>query len=274
MADERRPEEMPGDWRVRSFAAEKGFGTLAHASGEEVVFQIEAWNLGGWEPPQEEAAVLGAASPLLPKEGEPVRVAWRRSASGNNVPSLVQPTGRVSVKRERYTLKAWLKAVQNHTGRFAGVTAAEILRVLATIDQGLAERWTDGTHDASEFAYLLMHLGHLREDPAWASAHTTWIYCDDHRWDRKGAAGTLPVMLGLPPDSVATAGDGTTTGRDESISQYVQKVNAAAASQGATVLLHEVDLDGDEHVFVCMKQDAFEALVAGGYVRRAESDLG
>lgn len=270
MADERRLEDMPGDWSVRSFAAEKGFGTLVHASGEEVVFQIEAWNLGGWEPPKREAAVLGAASPLLPKEGEPVRVTWRRSATGKNVPSLVQPTARVSVKRKEYTLKAWLKGVQKHTGRFTGVTAAEILRVLAKIDEGLVEHWTDGSYDASEFAYLLMYLGHLREDPAWAGAHTTWIYCDDHRWDRKGAGRALPAMIGLPPDSVATAGDGITTGRDESLSEYVQKVNTVAASQGKVMLLHEVDLDGDERVFVCLKQDAFEALVAGGYVGRAE----
>jgi hypothetical protein len=114
-----------------------------------------------------------------------------------------------------------------------------------------------------------MHLAHHADhDAAFRAAHAGWIYADDHRWDRRGAQQRLPAMLGLPPGSVLTVGDGITSGQDESLPDYAERCNTASA--GRAERLHEVDLDGDEHVFVCLTVEAFEALVSGGYLARAE----
>ena len=270
MAETRAPEAMPADWTVVTFAYDKGFGTLRHASGEEVTFDYGAWNLGDWKPSRKDPDT-GASSPLLPQPGEPVRVEWRRSATGKNVPRLVQPTGRVSVARKEYKLSAWLKAFQRH-GRFAGLTAATLLKALARLDEDLAEEWKDGEpREASDFAYLLMHVAQLAaSDPEWGAAHANWIYSDDHRWDRERASMRLPPMLGLPAASVATAGDGYTAGAEESLADYVRACNARAEAAGLELRLHEVDLDGDELVFVCLPPAAFDSLVKDGYVDRAE----
>jgi hypothetical protein len=270
MAADRPPESMPTDWTIASFSHERGFGTLRHAAGDEVPFSVEAWTLGDWKPTRQEAQMTGPDSPLYPRPGEPVRVTWRRTAAGKTVPRAVEPTGRVSVPTQRYTLRAWLDAVRGHGERFTDLTEAGLLAVLAEIDEDLAEEWGDGEpREASDYAYLLMHLAHhADQDQAFRGAHAGWIYADDHRWDRNGAQQRLPTLLGLPPGSVPTAGDGITSGQDESLGEYAEKCNTAAASRA--LLLHEVDLDGDELVFVCMTREAFDALVTGGYLARAE----
>ncbi len=111
----------------------------------------------------------------------------------------MQPTGRVSVARQEYKLSAWLKGVQKHTGRFAGLTPAALLKALARLDEDLAEEWKDGeAREASDFAYLVMSIAHLAvDDPDWGATHADWIYADDHRWDREQASIRLPEMLGL-----------------------------------------------------------------------------
>jgi hypothetical protein len=116
MSETRLPEQMPTGWLIKSFAHEKGFGTLVHGSGEEAIFSIDVWDLGSWKPPRKEAAMTGTASPLLPREGEAVRVRWKRSSRGNNVPALVQPMGRVSSARKEYKLSAWLKVSSEPEG--------------------------------------------------------------------------------------------------------------------------------------------------------------
>lgn len=85
---------MPTEWKVSSFAHEKGFGTLVHESGEEVIFNIDVWDLGDSRPSAQQATSIRPGSPALPRAGEPVSVRWKRSRSGKNVPALVQPTGR------------------------------------------------------------------------------------------------------------------------------------------------------------------------------------
>jgi hypothetical protein len=268
MSETRPPEAMPTDWTVASFAHEKASGTLRHAAGEEVVFDIDAWDLGNWKPSGKDAAVIGTGSPLLPQPGEPVHVKWRRSATGKNVPRVVQPTGRVSVERQEYKLGAWLKAVQKHGGRFSGLTPATLLKALARLDEDRADEWKDGQpREAWEYAFLLMNLAHLADDDShWRTAHAGWIYADDHRWDRDHARHRLPAMLGLSADAVPTAGDGYNTGADESLPEYAAKCNAAAVAAGVELRLHEVDLEGDEHVFVCLPQRGFDALTRGGYL--------
>jgi len=261
---------MPSDWTVVTFAHDKGFGSLRHASGEEVIFDYAAWNLGDWKPSRKDPDT-GPSSPLLPQPGEPVRVEWRRSATGKNVPRLVQPTGRVSIARQEHKLPLWLKALQKQ-GRFSGLTPATLLKALARLDEDLAEEWKDGEpREASDFAYLLMAIAHLAlEDSEWGAAHADWIYSDDHRWDRERASARLPAMLGLQARSVATAGDGYTTGAEESLADYARVCNARAEAAGLELRLHEVDLDGDEHVFVCLPPAAFDSLVEGGYLGRTE----
>ena len=242
MPETRPPDAMPTEWTVVIFARDKGFGTLRHASGEEVVFDFGSWDLGDWKPPP------GASA--LPQPGEPVRVEWRQSASGKNVPRIVRPIGRVSAPR--HTLSAWLSAVKEHTGHFSSLTPARLIEALARLDEDLAEDWGDGApRHADDFGWLLMSIAHL-------AIADDWIYADDHRWDRERARARFHAMLGLPPNSVATGTD------EESISEYAKACNAAAASK---LRLHEIALDGDEHVFVCLPTSAFEALETGGYVR-------
>ena len=266
MSESRLPEAMPADWRVVTFAHEKGFGTLRHGTGEEVHFDYSAWNLGDWKPARKDQDT-GPSSPLLPQPGEPVRVEWKRSATGKNVPRLVQPTGRLSIPRLEHKLSAWVKALQKH-GRFTGLTAASLLKALARLDRDLAEEWKDGTpREAPDFAFLLLSIAHLAsEDSVWGASHADWLYSDDHRWDRERASLHLPVMLGLPGKSVASAGDGRTTGATESLPDYVRSCNRHAEAAGLELRLYEVDLEGDAHVFVCLWPAAFEALVVGGYV--------
>lgn len=269
MSETRSPEAMPTAWTVESFAPEQGFGTLCHASGEQVTFTLEAWNLGDWKPTLKELAITGAASPLLPRPGEPVRVQWRRAATGKNVPRLVQPTARVSPERKAHDLGAWLAAVQKHTGHLPGLTAAELLEVLARIDEDACEKW-EAPRETWEYAFLLMDLAfHADDDAAWRP-FAAWIYADDHRWDRTRAHQRLPAMLGLAAGAVPTAGDGYRTGPEESLSEYAAKCNAAAASAGVALRLHELDLHGDSHVFVCLPPAAFDALTKGGYLDPAD----
>lgn len=270
MAADRPPESMPTDWTIASFSHEKGFGTLRHAAGDEAPFSVEAWTLGQWKPTRQEAQKTGPDSPLYPRPGEPVRVTWRRTAAGKTVPRVVEPTGRVSVPMERHRLRGWLDAIRELGGRFTKLTEAALLAVLAEIDEDLAEEWGDGEpREASDYAYLLMHLAHHADrDEGFRAAHAGWIYADDHRWDRNGAQQRLPILLGLPPGSVPAAGDGITSGQDESLPEYAERCNTAAA--GGPERLHEVNLDGDEHVLVCLTREAFDALVSGGYLARAE----
>ena len=269
MSEQRPPEAMPTNWMVASFEHDKGIGTLRHEGGEEVVFDAQTWNVGDWKAPRN-IPDQGAASPYLPQPGEPVRVEWRRSRTGKNVPRLVQPTGRVSAPRRGYKLSAWLAAVQRHTGRFANLTAAGLVKALARLDEDLAEEWRGGEpREASDFGNLLMAIAHLAADePDWRATHADWIHADDHRWDRERACARLPAMLGLPPNSVPTAGDGYTTGGDQSLSEYADACNAQAAAAGIELRLHGVD--ADEHVLVCLPPAAFAALVEAGYLARAE----
>ena len=44
MSETRLPEQMPTEWKIKAFAHEKGFGTLVHVSGEEVIFNIDVWH--------------------------------------------------------------------------------------------------------------------------------------------------------------------------------------------------------------------------------------
>lgn len=82
-----------------------------------------------------------------------------------------------------------------------------------------------------------MHIAHLaRDDSDWRSAHA----------------------------------DGYTIGADESLSDYARACNAHAKAAGLELRLHEVDLDGDAHVFVCLPPAAFEFLVERGYLARVE----
>jgi hypothetical protein len=265
MSETRPPEAMPIDWTVASFAHEKGFGALVHPSGEQVIFNIDVWNLGSWKPSRKDAGATGPDSPLLPKQGEVVRVRWKRSVSGKNVPCLVEPAGRLSADRNEYKLSAWLKGVQKHAGKFAGLTPKDLLKALSRLDEDRAEEWKDGEpREASDFAFLLMDFGNLADvDPQWASTHAEWIYSDDHRWDRERAQRTLPAMIGLPPNSVQAASD------DESVAEYVAKCNAAAQREGKDLRLHDVALDGDAFVFVAMTPQAFVALAKDGYLEQA-----
>jgi hypothetical protein len=261
MSETRLPEQMPTEWEVKAFAHEKGFGTLVHGSGEEVIFNIDAWDLGTWKPSRTEAATRGGGSALLPREGEPVQVRWKRSKSGKNVPALVQPTGRVSSVHKEYRLNAWLKGIQR-AGRFAGLSSAVLLEALAKLDEDCAEDWRDGQpRNASDFVFLLMDIANLHAvQPEWVATHAGWIYSDDHRWDRERARKTLPAMLGLA--SIPEPADGG----DESLSDYAAKCNVEAERSGAEVRLHEVALEGDAHVFVAMPPAAFASLVEGGYL--------
>lgn len=238
MSETRLPEQMPNDWRIKSFAHEKGFGSLVHGSGEEVIFNIDAWDLGSWKPSRKEAAMTGPASPLLPREGEPVQVRWKRSISGKNVPALVQPTARSSAVRKEYKLNAWLKGIQR-IGKFADLTSAALLKALAKLDEDRAEELRDGEpRDASDYAFLLMDIANIHEiDPEWVATHAGWVYSDDHRWDRDRARQTLPGMLGL--GSVPEPADSG----DESLSEYAAKCNAEAERSGSDLRLHEVALD-------------------------------
>ena len=224
MPESRAPEEMPTEWRVKEFSRERGFGTLAHASGEEIVFNIDVWDLGGWKPSRQEESAQGPASATMPREGEPVRVRWKRSFSGKTVPALVQPSGRTA--RRRYQLGAWLKAIQR-AGRFAGLTTSALLKTLAKLDEDRAQQWRDREpRDANDFAFLLMDLAHVREvDARWASRHAAWLYSDDHDWDRDRAREILPAMLGLvsAPDSSGAS----------SLSDYVANCNAVGSRAAA-----------------------------------------
>lgn len=261
MSETRLPEQMPTEWKIKTFAHEKGFGTLVNGSGDEVIFNIDVWDLGSWKPSRKEAAMTGPASPLLPRAGEAVQVRWKRSISGKNVPALVQPAGRVSSARKEYKINAWLKGIQR-TGRFADLTSTALLKALAKLDEDRAEELRDGeARDASDFSFLLMDIANLHEvDPQWVSTHAGWIYSDDHRWDRDRARKTLPAMIGLK--SVPEPADGG----DESLSEYAAKCNAEAERSGSDLRLHEVALDGDADVFVAMTPTAFAALVKDGYL--------
>jgi len=81
-------------------------------------------------------------------------------------------------------------------------------------------------------------------------------------------------MVGLRAKGVPTAGDGYTTGADESLADYARACNARAEGECLEQRLHELDLDGDQHVLVCLPPRAFEALVEGGYLPRAERGKG
>jgi hypothetical protein len=261
MSEARLPEQMPTHWWIKSFAYEKGFGTLVHESGEEALFNIDVWDLGSWKPSRRDAVTTGPTSPLLPKEGEPVQVRWKRSSiSGKTVPALVQPSGRVSANRKEYKLASWLKGLQR-TGRFAGLTAATLRKAMAKLDEDRAEEWRAGEpREAGDFAFLLMDLANLHDvAPEWVATHASWLYSDDHRWDRTRARKTLPGMLGLK--SVPEPADGG----DESLSEYAAKCNAEAERSGSALRLHEVvALDGDAHVLVAMTPTEFTSLVEGG----------
>ena len=261
MSETRLPEQMPTEWKIKVFAHEKGFGTLVHGSGEEVIFNIDVWDLGSWKPSRKEAAITGPASPALPREGEPVQVRWKRSISGKNVPALVQPTGRKSSARKEYKLNAWLKGIQR-AGRFTELTSSALLEALAKVDEDRAEEWRDGEpRDAGDFAFLLMDIASLHDvDPEWAATHAGWVYSDDHRWDRDRALETFPAMLGL--ESVAAPADAG----DQSLSDYAAKCNAEAERSGSDLRLHEAALDGDAHVLVAMAPAVFAALVKDGYL--------
>ncbi len=267
MSDAHTPEDMPTDgWKVKSFSHEKGLGALLHEStAEEVMFQVDAWNVGDWQPPRKEAALIGAASPILPREGEAVRVTWRRSVLGKIVPRVVEPTGRESTVKKEYKLAAWLKGIQRHAGKLAGLTAGKVVGALRKLDEDNADQWTDGeARDATDYHFLLMDLGNVRDvDEPWARTHCAWIYTDDHRWDRDRARETVCTVLGLVAGEVLPAGD------DESLPQYVARCNAAARSKGAKEFLYEVALDGDAHVFIAVTPAAIRVLQEGGYV---ESD--
>lgn len=271
MTETRAADAMPTTgWTVIDFSAEKGRGTLRHSGGEEVPFDIEVWNLGDWAPAIYDST-LGASSPLLPRPGEPARVEWKRSLSGKNVPRLVQPVGRESRTAPRYTLKAWLDGIRKRTGRFSKLTPKGLVKALEDRDMD-GDEWADGEERAApDFAFLLMTIANLAsDDAAFRAAHADWIYSDDHRWDRDSAAERLPAMLGLAPGSVATAGDGRSAGGDQSLSEYASACNERAAAQGLPLRLHEIALDADAHVLVCLPPQAFDALVEGGYVARAE----
>lgn len=265
MSEDLAPEQMPTEWKVGTFSREKGFGKLVHESGEEVIFNIDVWHLGGWQPSRKEVATKGREALGLPVPGERVRVRWKPSiTSGQNVPALVQPIGRVS--RKTYRLGAWMKGIQKHSGNLVGLTPAALLKALAKLDEDRAEEWRGGEpHEAEDFAFLLMDLGNVAAvDPAWAASHAGWIYTDDHRWDRERARRTLTSMLGVGSEAPKPL-----SGGDESLTEYVARCNAEASHLGNDVLLHEIALDADAHVFVAMKRSSFETLVKGGYVDAA-----
>lgn len=254
------PEQLSEEWRVKSFAPVQGFGTLVHASGEETLFSIDVWNTGSWKPTRKELAVFGDQSPLLPREGEPVHVIWKRSPSGKTVPAQVQPTGRTSNVKE-FTLTAWLEAIRRCTGKFARVTPAQLIEVLSKIDEDLAESWRDGElRSAEDFGALLVNIAELRDyAPEWAAEHATWIYQDDWRWDRERAQKTLPAMLGI--QSNPAPGENT-----ESLGEYAQRCNQQAAAEGRTLRLCDVDTAGDFCVLLALRPDDFAALVEGEYL--------
>lgn len=266
MSETRPPEAMPADWTVGSFSHEKGFGTLRQVSGEEVNFSIDSWNLGSIRPNPKDVARTGADSPLLPQPGEPVSVQWRRSATGRNVPRLVQPTGRVSFVPRTFDLNTWLAGIREHGKKLNGLSTAALLDGLVRVDEGYRD-WSQGKQrEAWEYIGFLVDVASLTENHDDFRPHAGWIYEYDHRWDREDAAQRLPAMLGLAPGSVPTAGDGYRTGGEQSLSEYAAACNAAARAAGGSLRLHEVDTHGDNHLFVCLPPAAFEALVSGGYV--------
>jgi len=263
MSESRPPEEMPTEWTVASFSHEQGFGTLAHASGEQVQFGIEAWQLG-FEPTEKEKYMSGPGSPLLPHVGEPVTVEWKQSRLGKNVPKLVQPTGRARAVRKTHTLGDWMKAMRQHAHLFAGVTPAALLKVMAAVDEDAAEEWRGGdAREATEFTFLLRLLSSADDD--WTSLHTSWLYVEDHRWDRDRTARSFHAMLNLPRGTVPPAGDGRMTGTDESLADYAGRCNAAAETQGRAVRLCDLTVD-DDGIFVALTPTAFAALTEGEYL--------
>jgi len=272
MSETRLPEEMPSNWTVASFNYQQGFGTLRRENGEEFDFDIGSWHLGGWKPSRRDEQITGSTSPLLPQVGESVRVEWKRSVTGKTVPRVVQPTERISTARREVKLAAWLKAIQKHTNHFAQLNPNTLVRALAQLDEDLAEEWSDGEpREPADYAYLLMYVAQLAdENPDWGATHATWVYSDDHRWDRERACSRLPAMLGLAPRSVATAGDGYSSGTDESLSDYARACNQCASAASLNVRLHELEFEGDQHVFVCLPPAAFVKLVKGGYLEAAQ----
>jgi hypothetical protein len=171
--------------------------------------------------------------------------------------------------RKEFKLGAWLKGIQKDTGRFAGLTAKEVVKAIGKLDEDRASEWSDGEpREASDFAFLLMDLANVAEvDAAWAATHAGWIYTDDHRWDRSRAQSTRPAMLGLAPTSVAAEAKD-----DAPLPLYVARCNAAADAQGGDLRLHELDLEGDAHVFVALTPEAFGALTKAGYLNGVEAD--
>jgi hypothetical protein len=215
MSQDRSPEEMPRQWKVESFDMTKGFGTLVHESGHRILFQHEAWNLGGWKPAKKLAAYRGADSPIWPQPGELVDVEWKKSFAGKTVPRVVRPTGRDLSQPKEHKLSAWIKAIQKCSGHFSGVTTARLLKRVAALDEDQAEEWKDGeARDAEAYAWLLFALG--------AEEHSSdealkWIYSDDHRWDRiweppKGCGRRFVDGNGAAPRSALTRSNSATTG--------------------------------------------------------------
>lgn len=263
------PDEMPTEWQVRDFSHERGLGTLVHPpTGTEIPFAIDAWTVGDWEPPAKEAAVMGAKSPYMPQAGEPVRVEWKRSATGKTVPRSIQPTGRVAAPPPVvHSLAEWLAAVQTYAGKLLRVTSAGLLEALGNVDGDAMDHFGDGeARDASEYGWLLFYLGGVHEvDPAWAEQNASWIFVDDHRWDRRRASREICAALGLAPSAVAPNGD------SESLAEYVARCNARAREHASREIFHAVPVDGDAFVFVLMTEEGFSALVANGFI---EAEVG
>jgi hypothetical protein len=255
---------MPTDWQIRSFSYEKGFGTLSHASGDEVLFNIDVWNLGSWKPSRKEARSDGPGSALLPRVGEPVAVTWKRSINGKTVPSSVQPTSRVSIGKE-HGLAAWLKAIQRHTGHFRDLKPASLLKVLAKVDEDLPDAWGDGEPRAgAEYGSLLQSIALLREHaPGWFAEHASWVYEDDWRWNREQAVAVLPAMLGLS-SAPAVASE------SESLDEYAARCNVQAEMEGRALRLCNVETDSDFYVLLALEPGAFAALIKDEFLVASE----
>lgn len=199
---------MPGCWRIASFEAERAVGVVRERdSGREASFSVEAWvpcdaeTAHGLQDSDERRHLL------LPQQGEPVDVEWKRGWRGDDVVARVTratPLERVLPTR---TFRAWLAEVGRVVPEVADWTDDEWNPVYAAAD--VADGDYEATVSSSQPWHAEAHLGLL----AWTRANVLhevvtrrlgWVRLEPnpgcHRVEAWGAPGD--VWLALRPDQV------------------------------------------------------------------------
>jgi len=243
----RAPDHMPTDWKIARFDLGLATGYLKRDGEDEVSFDISAWSL-----PEEYLPRGDEASLKYPQAKEPVRVTWRTSRLGKVVPAVVEPVGRDSL-RARHTFQEWLKAVQERAGILKGLLFDDIVEALAEQDEDFADLWDpDEAYDAAQYTDLLYALGTV-EDQEFQEQLATWLYVDDHRWDRDLAKSRLPKMVGLS-EAVDPNGDA------ESFTQYLRRVDDRAKAASTTRRLFDLAHESDYVVAIAAPHEGMRAL--------------